>query len=112
MDRSAEEFRQVHLQPTQREKARRAERIGLDQKIDIAIGAESVGEDGAKQKQAHDTDAAARGANAREIESNVVQTEHGFHCIAPSRRLQAATVAAATSDHGPFSPRVLTHRRA
>lgn len=24
----------------------------------------------------------------------------------------AATVAAATSDHGPFSPRVLTHRRA
>lgn len=28
------------------------------------------------------------------------------------RAVYAATVAAATSDHGPFSPRVLTHRRA
>ena len=99
VDCSPKELRKVHLQPAQREKPRRTERISLDENVDVAVGTEPIGQDGAEQEQAYDASPAARGVDSRKIESNVVQTEHRFHCIAPIRRLHAPAVTVVITDH-------------
>jgi hypothetical protein len=46
------------------------------------------------------------------LEERPARAGAGVLVEVPMESTYAATVAAATSDHGPFSPRVLTHRRA
>jgi hypothetical protein len=44
VDRSAEQVAEVHLQATEREPAGWVQGVGLDNEIDVAVGAKTVGE--------------------------------------------------------------------
>lgn len=81
MNRSAEKFGEVHLQPAQREQARRMERIGLDDHVDVAIGAEPICQNGAEQEKPHDANTATRIADSRKIKGYAVQVEHDRECM-------------------------------
>ncbi len=64
------------------------QRIGLDENIDVAVGAESISQNGTEQKEMHDPGSAARDTYPLKIERYLVYAKHRCHCIDPDASLR------------------------
>ena len=85
VDLAAKKLGEVHLEAAEGEQPCGAGRVGLHEDIDVAVGAEPIGEDGAEEVGTEDTGAAAGVGDAGEVELEAVEV-HSKHIIRTGTR--------------------------